>query len=185
MTEKELIYYELLALRCQRRDTAAVEELIHTFEKRLFYYIRRLVNNEEDAWEVLQETWFKVIPGLNRLREPKTLPAWLYRIARNTAISRIRKDIAERTMIAETELEVPETELSTELNSIDAERVHRALTQISLPHREVLTLYFLEDLSIEEVAEIIDAPVGTIKSRLYYAKRALREVIEKEDNQHE
>src|SRR4030042_257760 len=98
MTEKEQIYYELLALRCKRHDTTALEELIHTFEKRLFYYIRRLVNNEEDAWEILQETWFKVIPGLNRLREPKTLPAWLYRIARNTAISRIRKDIAERTI---------------------------------------------------------------------------------------
>jgi RNA polymerase sigma-70 factor (ECF subfamily) len=65
----------------------------------------------------------------------------------------------------------------------DAEQVHRALSRISLAHREALTLYFLEDLSLEQMAEVLAIPVGTVKSRLCYAKRALRAVLErKEDN---
>ena len=189
MTEKEQIYYELLALRCKRGDSGAIEELIHTFETRLFYYIRRLVNQEEDAWDVLQETWVKVFQGISKLREPRTLPLWLYRIARNTAISRVRKDIAARNMIAAIDSEPQpvnaEPEISNALSSFDADRVHQALSQISFPHREVLTLYFLEDLSLDEIAEIIEVPVGTIKSRLYYAKLALRKIIEQEDEPHE
>ncbi|MFB3897304.1 MAG: RNA polymerase sigma factor [bacterium] len=184
MTDKELIYFELLALRCQRGDTKAIEELIHTFEPRLFYYIRRLVNNEEDAWEILQETWLKIISSFNRLRNPRTLPVWIYRIARNTAISRVRDIIAERNYISETGLEFipenPSPDISNGFNALDADRVHQALSKISFPHREVLTLYFLEDLSIDEIAELIEVPVGTIKSRIYHAKLALRKIIEQE-----
>jgi RNA polymerase sigma-70 factor, ECF subfamily len=189
MTDKELIYFELLAVRCKRGDTGAIEELIHTFETRLFYYIRRLVNQEEDAWDVLQETWFKVIQGITKLREPKTLPAWLYRIARNTAISRVRKNIAERNMLADIDSELQpvntEMEMANEISSFNAGRVHQALSRISLPHRDVLTLYFLEDLSLNEIAEIIEVPVGTIKSRVYHAKLALRKIIAQEDEHHE
>lgn len=60
----------------------------------------------------------------------------------------------------------------------DAERVHRALGRISLSHREVLTLFFLEDFSHEQMAEVLDIPLGTVKSRLSYAKRALRSVLQ-------
>jgi RNA polymerase sigma-70 factor (ECF subfamily) len=63
----------------------------------------------------------------------------------------------------------------------DAEQVHRALGRISLPHREVLTLFFLEDLSQEQMAEVLGIPLGTVKSRLSYAKRALRSVLEQEE----
>lgn len=185
MTDKELIYFELLALRCQRGDIGAIEELIHTFETRLFYYIRRLVNNEEDAWEILQETWLKIISSLNRLRNPKMLPAWIYRIARNTAISRVRQNIAERNLIADIDSEPQPAnigmELANEISSFDVDRVHQALSRLSFPHREVLTLYFLEDLSLNEIAELIEVPVGTIKSRVYHAKLALRKIIEPEE----
>ena len=179
VTEKEKIYYELLVLRCQRREKDALEELIHSWEKRLFYYVRRLVNDEQDAWDILQEIWLKVIYGIKNLREPCKLPVWLYRIARNTAMSHLRKEIGIRKMYKEKEKIVPEGENSDEFQFEDAERIHQALTRISLPHREVLTLYFLEDLSVEEIAHIVDVPVGTIKSRLHYAKRALGEILKK------
>lgn len=63
----------------------------------------------------------------------------------------------------------------------DAEQVHRALGRISLAHREVLTLFFLEDLSQEQIAEVLGVPLGTVKSRLSYAKRALRSVLQQEE----
>jgi RNA polymerase sigma-70 factor (ECF subfamily) len=67
----------------------------------------------------------------------------------------------------------------------DAEQVHRALACLSLRHREILTLFFLEDLSVEEVATILDIPQGTVKSRLHYARWALRKVITEEGSRHE
>ena len=63
----------------------------------------------------------------------------------------------------------------------DAERVHRALGCVSLAHREVLTLFFLEDLSQEQMAEVLGIPLGTVKSRLSYAKRTLRSVLQQEE----
>lgn len=179
--EKELIYYELLVLRCQRGETGAVEELIHNWEKRLFYYVRRLVDNEQDAWDILQETWLKVIQGIRLLREPRKLPTWLYRIARNTTMSHLRDEYSKRALLAKSE-SPPNSEGSPEgFVFEDAERVHCGLSRISLPHREVLTLYFLQDLSLEGVADVLGVPLGTVKSRLHYAKRALRAILEKGD----
>jgi len=90
VSEKEAIYCELLVLRCRRKEKAAFEELVRHWERQLFYYIRRLVENEQDAWDLLQQTWLKVFSGIRSLRDPRTLPTWLYRIARNTTISHLK-----------------------------------------------------------------------------------------------
>lgn len=181
-TEREQIYYELLVLRCRRRDNSAMEELIRHWERRLFYYIRRLLDSEEDTWDVLQETWLKVIGSIGGLRQPRSLPMWLYRIARNTAMSRLRRRYADKALLDDNE-DVSEVDQSTDGNFTfeDAEQVHYGLSQLSLPHREVLTLYFLQDLSIDEIAELLGVAPGTIKSRLHFAKRALRAVLEQEE----
>ena len=83
----EAIPEELLALRCRRGEKTALEELVRAWEKRLFYFIRRLVDNEADAWDVLQETWVRVLSGLGALREPRSLGPWLYRVARHAAFN--------------------------------------------------------------------------------------------------
>jgi RNA polymerase sigma-70 factor (ECF subfamily) len=180
VTRKEQTYYELLILRCRRKDRSAQEELIRCWEKRLFYYIRRLLDDEEDAWDVLQETWLAVLSGVGSIKEPASLPTWLYRIARNKAMNRLRRKCAERHLSADEE---DLSAIGTDDESVsleNAEYVHQALGRLSLPHREVLTLFFLEDLSLEEIAEVLQSAVGTIKSRLHYAKRALRLVLEEE-----
>ena len=64
---------------------------------------------------------------------------------------------------------------------VNAEAVHRALERLSLPHQEVLTLFFLEEWPVERIAEVIDAPPGTVKSRLHYAKQALRKILEEKE----
>lgn len=90
MTEKQAIYYELLVLRCQQGQKEAFEELVRNWEKRLFFYVRRLVDDEQDAWQMLQQTWVKVLRGIKKLRQPRKLPAWLYGIAHNTAIDHFK-----------------------------------------------------------------------------------------------
>ena len=183
--DKEAVARELLAIRCRRGDRTALEELIRTWERPLLYFIRRLVHDEADAWDVLQKTWVKVLSGISSLDDPRSLAPWLYRVARNTAFSHARS------------LELPHESLTDypdasaadlvggRVEFEDTEQVHRGLLSLSLAHREVLTLFFLEDLSVEEVAAILGVPPGTVKSRLHYAKQALRKVIEGEAASHE
>ncbi len=179
MTDKERIASELLALRCRRGDKAALRELVRTWEKRLFYYIRRLAPDEESAWDILQETWMRVLKGIGKLENPRSLGPWLYTIARRRIMDHLRIAYADPAHEA-AEVE-PEDIPAPEPDDFDAERVHGCLSQLSAPHREALTLHFLEDFSVEEIAGILDIPPGTVKSRLFHARRALRAVMERED----
>ena len=184
--DKEDVARELLALRCRRGDRAALEELIRAWEPRLLYFIRRLVRDEADAWDVLQETWMKVVKTISSLSDPQSLAPWLYRVARNTTLSHARSREPPHESLEnhpETLAEDPASGALLEFE--DAEQVHRGLSSLSLPHREVLTLFFLEDMSVEEVATVLEIPPGTVKSRLHYAKQALRKVIAEEGSRDE
>ena len=183
MGESERILLELLVLRCRRGDAGAWRELIRLWERRLFYYVRRLVGGERDAWDVLQQTWLAAYKALPTLNEPGALRAWLYRIAHRQAVSHLRHagaapdagatDLGQAAEVPDGGSDDPSFSAET------AERVHVALSKLSLAHREVLTLYFLEDAPVEEIATVLDVPEGTVKSRLFHAKRALRAAIER------
>ena len=175
---------ELLALRCRRGDRAALEELVRTWELRLLYYIRRLVRDEADAWDVLQKTWLRVLNGIGSLSDPRSLAPWLYTIARNTALSHASAAEPHESLDNHADAFVGGS-VSEKFEFDDAEQVHRGLLALSRPHREVLTLFFLEDLSVEDVAAVLGVPSGTVKSRLHYAKLALRKVLEGEMPHHE
>jgi RNA polymerase sigma-70 factor, ECF subfamily len=177
----EAIYEELLALRCRRGEKAALEELVRTWEKRLFYFIRRLVDEEQDAWDVLQQTWLRVLSGIGALREPRSLGPWLYRVARHAAFNHGQVRATYRRFLQEYQAAAPGDE-ALELENVDnAEQLHHGLLRLPVPQREVLTLFFLEGFSIDQIAQILDAPSGTVKSRLHHAKKALRAVLEKEE----
>jgi RNA polymerase sigma-70 factor, ECF subfamily len=181
--DKNAILLELLVLRCKRGEKQACDELIRQWEGRLLYYVRRLVATEEDAWDVLQQTWMKVLKGIRRLDDPQRLPTWLYQIARRTAASHWRGHYREQTRLEENADMADLAEAEEVWHFEDAEEVHHALSRVSLAHREVLTLYFMDDLSLEQMAEILDVPLGTVKSRLCYAKRALRANLKREEGE--
>jgi RNA polymerase sigma-70 factor (ECF subfamily) len=178
--DKQLIESELLVIRWQRGDRAAFEGLVKLWERSLFYYLRRLVTSEADAWELLQETWLKVLRTLGSLRDPRAIPAFLYRTARNSAIARLRRPeffelSSEAGQICDDRGEDPIAELD------DAEQIHHALEQLPLLQREALTLFFLRELSLEEMAVLLGVPVGTVKSRLHYARQAIRKILSQGD----
>lgn len=179
--EKETLYDQLLVIRSQRGDRAALSELIERWEPRLFYFARRLVDQEADAWDILQKTWVKVVRRISSLRDPRTLPCWLYTLARNTAVDHRRAQPNYRLPMAAPD---EDRELKTPIDHVmaleNAEAVHEALGRLSQPHREVLTLFFLQDLTIDQIAEVLGVKLGTVKSRLHYARAALRKVLEEE-----
>lgn len=147
MTDADLILCELFVLRCQRRDPCAANELVTLFEKPLLYYLRRLVGSEADVWDLVQETWMSVFRTLPKLRDARTLPAFLYRTARNHALAHLRHRDVNLRLYAAVESAATETTHEPDFTRDEAAAVHAGLDKLSLPHREALPLFFLQDLT--------------------------------------
>jgi RNA polymerase sigma-70 factor, ECF subfamily len=178
MAETERARDELLVIRCRQGEPQAYEELVQTMERKLFYYIRRFVGSDENAADVLQEVWLAAFAKIHRLKDAAALRPWIYRIAHDRAISLFRRDRTEPAAAAEPIEEVVEEAVEPDWNALDARRVHAALDELSDPHREVLSLYFLEGMTYAEIAHVTTAPMGLVKSRLHYAKKRLRCLLE-------
>ena len=163
----------LLILRCQTGDQAALADLIARYSAALRLFLKKITGNAAAADDLLQETWFEVYRKINRLNSPAAFPAWLYRIARDKAYRELRRRSAWQAVIDEKlSQETPTGEESFAPD--DAEAVRAAMDQIAPEHREVLMLRFIEDMSYDQIAQVIGRPVGTVRSRIHYAKLALR-----------
>jgi len=176
MEKKDRASYEWLALRCQSGEKGAFEDLIAVMERPLLYYAMSLTGNQDSALDVLQEVWIKVFRGIRKLRDPGALRQWLYSITHGIAVDRIRKNYSrEQAEAAHLEdfQEAEEPSFAEE----DAAAVHTALNQIGIYHREALVLHFLEDLSLAEIAKVVGCSEGTVKSRIHYAKRAMKKIL--------
>jgi RNA polymerase sigma-70 factor (ECF subfamily) len=178
--DRQILESAILVTQCQRGDREAFAGIVRLWERPLFYYLRRLASSEADTWDLLQDTWLRVYRAIKTLRDPRTLPAFLYTTARNVAVARLRlKSETEPTSSSETESGALDCAF---LAFDDAEQVHHALDQLPLAQREALTLYFLQDLTIDEIAQVLGVPPGTVKSRLHYAKSAVRRIIQQGDD---
>jgi len=168
---------QLLLLRCQMGDKNAFAELIRRYERPLRYFINRLLDNSELTEDIFQDTWLTVISRIHGLRETDAFPAWLYRIARNKVYKQLRRKNAE----AKREENIPaENHAEDEDFSVeDAAKVHRGLKELPLEYREVLMLRFLEQMSYEQISQVLNCKLGTVRSRLHYAKIALKKELEK------
>ncbi|MBD3267479.1 sigma-70 family RNA polymerase sigma factor [bacterium] len=176
-TTKQDIQCELWLLRWKRGDRSAFEEIVTHYQKPLFYFVRKLVDREEDAWDILQDVWFQALNKIDTLQKPKSLPPWLYKMARNAAVSKFRKD-GRFTQLKEEKKHHHFSSLSIDWRKFDAMDLHKALKALSPLHREVIVLHFLEDFPVSEIADIIGVSTGTVKSRLFYAKKTLRERLD-------
>lgn len=168
--------YEWLALRCQSGEVGAFEDLIAVMERPLLYYAASLTGNSDSGLDVLQDVWIRAFRGIRKLKDTGSLRSWLYSITHGIAVDRIRKnysrDQAEKVQLEDFQ-EAEEPSFADE----DAAAIHQALSEIGLKHREVLVLHFLEDLSVAEIATVVGCSEGTVKSRIFYAKRAMKEVL--------
>jgi RNA polymerase sigma-70 factor (ECF subfamily) len=172
----ERVYRTVLVVRCQAGDRAAFEELIALYRPRLRYFLARMVGDEHAADDLLQDVWFDAYRGVARLADPGAFPAWLYRIARHKALAQLRKGRQSAASLEGIDLaDEPEDD---DFSAEDAERVHAGLGHLAPGHREVLLLRFVEGMAYEDIARVTGCPVGTVRSRIHYAKRALRRVME-------
>ena len=168
---------QLLVMRCQMGDERAFERLIKLYQLRLGYFIRRMIGSDDEAADILQEVWLVVFRKIGTLANPAAFRAWLYSIARNKAYKAAVKKSNWIAFQEDMELAEADNDKDT-FTPEDAENIHICLSKIPPQHREVLLLRFMEDMSYEEIARIINSSLGTVRSRLFYAKRSLKRTME-------
>jgi RNA polymerase sigma-70 factor (ECF subfamily) len=167
---------EWIVLRCQAGEPNAFADLVALMERPLLYYATKLTGNAEAALDVLQEVWMNAFRGIGRLKDPGALRPWLYRITHGIAVDRIRKHIS-REKAEEAHAAGFQESGDLTFAEDDAAAIHEALNELAPKHREVLVLYFLEDFSLAEIATVVGCSEGTVKSRIHYAKRAMKEIL--------
>ena len=167
---------ELLAIRCQLGESAAFDDLIARWHAPLWSFVRRLVGEDDVAREIFQDVWIRVIRGIPKLRDGSRLRAWLFSITRRTLMDHLRQEYA-RSPTVDVDVDELAADASVAADTEDLRQLDRALAQLPIIEREVLTLFYLQELSLNEVAEALRVPVGTIKSRLFRAKRLLRKAM--------
>lgn len=163
----------------QAGNTEAFVQLMRRYERPILYYLRRLVPERDFALDLHQEVWMDAFRQLPSLQVPEAFRVWIYRIAHHKASRLLRRELLQE-QINKT---LSEAELVPAQNNGEAafasEAVHAALAELPASQRELLILHYLRELSTDELAIVLDCPVGTVKSRLYHARSALRRVIER------
>ncbi len=176
MDGKNQTGFEWMALRCQSGEPGAFEDLIAVMERPLLYYAASLTGSTDSGLDVLQEVWIKAFGSIRKLKNPASVRSWLYSITHGIAVDRIRRN-SSRERAEKVELEAFQEAEEPSFSAEDAAAIHQALSVLDLKHREVLVLHFLEDLSIAEIAKVAGCTEGTVKSRMHYAKRAMKRIL--------
>jgi RNA polymerase sigma-70 factor (ECF subfamily) len=169
---------EAIVLRCQSGQDEAFEELFELYQPKLKYYARRLLDGDGNVDDTLQDIWITVFRKIHKLKDARAFSVWLYRIARNKIYSGFRRK-HKFLRLPEEESLPQDNDSDPGFTADDAERLHIALNKIKPHHREVLTLSFIERMSYEQIASIVDCNIGTVRSRIFYAKKSLREEMER------
>ncbi len=160
-----------LIKKARRGAVEAYNLLVSRWEKRVFNYLLRLVRDREDALDLAQEVFLKAYQNLGKLEDAARFGPWLFRIAHNEAFSLLRKRRPEDD-------EVPESDgrgQSFRMYPVELSlAVERALERLSADQREAVVLKIYQGFKFEEMAEVLDCPVSTVKSRLYTALDLLK-----------
>jgi RNA polymerase sigma-70 factor (ECF subfamily) len=164
-------------------QTEAWDALFKRYQRPLYTYVFELTHQEQTSLEIVQETFINAARHIGALREDRKFGSWLFGIAHQKCAQHWRKQRPEPIRI-EDEEEIPDSSIEGPDEMLIREEQEaefmNALNQLSPPHRAVLLLHFMEDFSLEEIAAITGARVGTVKSRLHYAKESLREQLKRE-----
>lgn len=174
-----------LTQRAKRGDREAFAELIEIYKDKIFQLAYRMVGNRQDAEDIAQETFLRVYANLHSYDDSYKFSTWIYRIATNLCIDRGRKKRPDFSLDEETELgqgmdwysrlssseKTPEDKVVTQELQ---ETVQGALSQLQPKYRSIMILRYIEDLSLQEISDIVKLPITTIKTRIHRGREALR-----------
>ena len=157
--------------RVLKGDTQAFNILVREWEKSIYNFILRMIGDRDEAMDLCQDCFMKAYRELGTLKDFDRFSSWLYRIAHNTCLSRIRKDYGKTWVELDPDAGAAHSPLENRL------AVEKALQHLPEEQREVVVLKVFQSLKFEEIAAIQNAPVSTVKSRLYMSFEKLRSIL--------
>jgi len=171
----------------QAGDVAAFDQLIEKYRGRVFGVIYNMTSNREDAADLTQDAFIKAFQSINRFQGQSSFFTWLYRIAINSTLTHLRKsrlrsffslekldeDDRQSSEIIDALTDKTDTERDAFVRELQ-EKLNEAMQKLSIKHRTVVTLFEIDGLGHQEIAEVMNCSVGTVRSRLHYAKQLLQ-----------
>jgi RNA polymerase sigma-70 factor (ECF subfamily) len=179
-----------LVRQIQAGEVSAFDTLVQKYRERIYGVVYNLTSNREDAADLTQETFIKAFQGIARFQGSSSFFSWLYRIAINATLSHLRRHKLRRFFSLEKLVDEDHSAevikaLATDGDSDKEalvkelqEKLNEAFQKLSFKHRTVVTLFEIDQLSHQEIAEIMDCSVGTVRSRLHYAKQQLQAYLQ-------
>jgi RNA polymerase sigma-70 factor (ECF subfamily) len=180
-----------LVRRCQTGDTEAFDELVTRYRTRVFGMIYNMIHSEQDAWDLAQDSFVKAWKSIKRFRGQSSFYTWIYRIVMNVTIDWARKkqikaggaefnDAIQSTEIDPASKTVPKADPlpyeTMERGEVRA-RIDRAIAQLSPEHRAVILMKEIDEMQYHEIAETLGCSIGTVMSRLFYARKKLQNLL--------
>lgn len=175
-------YNEWLVIRCQQGEKEAFERLLENWRHRYFLYALNRLREREAAQDVTQDCLLSISRGIYKLSDPAAYPKWSFQILERRCVDWLRKRIRERkameSEIADMQaLQDEHTFLS--VDTLDSNlTVGQLLKNLDPRLATLVRLYYLEVLSVDEIAEITGVPTGTVKSRLFYTRKLLSQIVD-------
>lgn len=179
---------EALVLAAQNGDTNAFEKLYQLYYDKIYALIMMTVKNSADTEDILQLTFIKAWQNIGKLNDPRAFNTWLQRIALNESKSMLRKkrpdlsvdDEGENGELLQIESDLLLPQEYAERDDL-ALRLRRIIEELSVVQRDTILLYYYNEMSVEEIAQIMDCSEGTVKSRLFLARKAIKTEIEEKE----
>jgi RNA polymerase sigma-70 factor (ECF subfamily) len=162
--------------------------LVERYKRRAYLIALTLVNNREDAMDLAQDAFLKSFRAIKEFDASRPFFPWFYRILKNTCLSHLkRRKLIRKFSLSATEADEGDIELPDQTYDpcliVDRneakEKVWEAFNRLNLKSREIIMLRHFQDMSYEEIAKALDIPIGTVMSRLFHARRQMKEMIEK------
>jgi len=183
-----------LVKQAQQGDYDAFDELVTRHRGRIFAMIRNMIHQEADAWDLSQETFIKAWKALPKFEARARFSTWLFRIAHNVVYDWTRKrkvesagelndEIFERENIDSNSRTTPSVSQAPDESLVTnelREKIEAALDKLSPEHRRVVVLKDVQGLSYKEIAEVMDCTIGTVMSRIFYARKKLQTLLKDE-----
>ena len=180
-----------LVRQAQTGDTAAFDQLVSRYRSRIFGMIYNMVHNEQDAWDLSQDSFLKAWKSIARFRGQSSFYTWLYRIVMNVTIDAMRKkqvkgggaEFNDEIQLKEID---PASRTVSHADALPHERMEQkeirgrivaAIAQLSPEHRAVILMKEIEDMQYHEIAESLGCSIGTVMSRLFYARKKLQNLL--------
>ena len=183
MRRRGRILEELLVVEARAGNRRALEELVRLFHPRLMRLAAGLLGPGPATEDVVQEAWLGIVQGIGRLQDPERFRSWAFQVAANKCRDWIRRRSRERQGIERFRTEpAPAAESPTEASDAPAwghGTVRAALAELPSGHRAAMELYYLEELSVADIARTLGIAPGTVKSRLFHARRNCRLAMER------